>query len=164
MSNFLAFTYNLVKDARSYVDARVDNLKLRSIKGLSEGTSSLASLLLIFIVLGAFVTVLSFALVLLLGELLNSYALGAFIMAGVLLLLLVILLLCRKRLFKDNFVAMYTDVFYKKEEKPLGLRDQETLDDAIIQTEMRAKDCFSAETMSENMLSMLLRFLLKKRK
>jgi len=164
MSNFLGFTYNLVNETRTYVDAQIDNVKLRSIKGLSEGTSSLASLLLIFNVIGAFVIVLSFALVLLIGELLHSYALGALLVACVLLLVVVVLLLCRKRLFKDKFVSMYADVFYQKENKPLGLKDQETLDEVIVQNDSRIKDCFSTKHMSEDLLSLILRFLLKKRK
>lgn len=162
MSSFLAFTYNVFKEARCYVDAQVDNLKLRTIKGLSKGTSSLASLLIIFILFGTFVTVLSAAFVLWIGKALNNYVLGAFIVAGVLLIVIMVLYLLRKRLFHNWFVPMYTDVFYKKENKPLGLRDQETLDDAIIQTEMRANDCFSTEHISEDLLTMLLRFLLKK--
>lgn len=162
MNKFLTFTYNLVKDTRCYIDAQIDNVKLRTIKGLSQGTSSLASLLIIFILVGTFVTVLSLAFVIWLGKVLGNYALSAFIVAGVLLLIIVILFLLRKQLFRDKFVSMYADVFFRKENKPLGLRDQEALDEAIIQTEARAKDCFSPKKdIGENILSIILRLLLK---
>ena len=90
MSKFSAPADNLVSETRGYIDAQIDNVKLRTVKGLSQGTSAIASLLLIFIVANALVLALSFALVLWLGEVLDSYAGAAFIVAGILLLLLVV--------------------------------------------------------------------------
>lgn len=141
MSKLSAPADKLVRETTGYINAQFDDLKLRSIKGLSEGTSALAGLLLIFIMIGALVTAISFAFVLWIGELLNSYALGALIMAGILLLILVVLFLLRKSLFKDNFVTMYTNIFYQKEEsKPVGLKTQEGLDMAIWNAENRIKE------------------------
>ena len=140
MNKFLAPADHLVHETRGYIDAQIDNVKLRSVKGLSQGTSAIAGLLLIFIFIGALVTALSFAVVLWLGEVLHIYAKAAFIMAGVLLLVLVVLFLLRKHLFKNSFVSMYTDVFYQKENKPIGLKSQEGLDMAIHQAESRIKE------------------------
>ena len=140
MSRFLAPADNLVHETRCYIDAQIDNVKLRSVKGLSQGTSALAGFLLIFIFVGALVMALLFAVVLWLGEVLHSYAQAAFIMAGVLLLVLVVLILLRKHLFKNNFVSMYADVFYQKENNPIGLKSQEGLDIAIHQAESRIKE------------------------
>ena len=117
-NKFTAPVDKLVHKTTGYVNAQIDNVKLRSVKGLSQGTSAVASLLLIFIIVGALVTTLSFAVVLWLGELMGSYALAAFIMSGVLVIALVVLILLRKKLFKSNFISMYTDVFFQKEEKP----------------------------------------------
>lgn len=139
MNKFFAPADHLVQETRSYIDAQIDNVKLRSMKGLSQGTSAIAGLLLIFIFVGALVTALSFTVVLWLGELLHSYALAAFIMSGVLLLALLLLIVFRKSLFKDSFVSMYSDVFYQKESKPLGLKGQDDLDEAISRTESRIK-------------------------
>ena len=70
----------------------------------------------------------------------GSYAQAAFIMSGVLLLTIVVLILLRKKLFKSNFISMYTDVFFQKEEKPEGLETMEGLDIAIWNAETRIKD------------------------
>ncbi len=139
-NKFTAPVDKLVHKTTGYVNAQIDNVKLRSVKGLSQGTSAVAGLLLIFITVGALVTTLSFAVVLWLGELMGSYALAAFIMSGVLVIALVVLILLRKKLFKSNFISMYTDVFFQKEEKPEGLETMEGLDIAIWNAETRIKD------------------------
>lgn len=130
----------LVHKTTGYVDAQIDNVKLRSVKGLSQGTSAVAGLLLIFIIVGALVLTLSFGVVLWLGELIGSYAQAAFIMSGVLVIALVVLILLRKQLFKSNFISMYTDIFFQKESKPKGLETMEGLDIAIWNAETRVKD------------------------
>lgn len=140
MNKFTAPADKLVHEVTGYVNAQIDDVKLRSIKGLSQGTSALAGLLLIMIVVGAVITALSFAVVLWIGELLHSYAQAAFIMAGVWLLVLVVLFLLRKHLFKNSFVTMFTDVFYQKENKPVGLKTQEGVDIAIWHAESRIKE------------------------
>lgn len=130
----------LVHKTTGYVNAQIDNVKLRSVKGLSQGTSAVAGLLLIFIIVGALVLTLSFGVVLWLGELIGSYAQAAFIMSGVLVIALVVLILLRKQLFKSNFISMYTDIFFQKESKPKGLETMEGLDIAIWNAEKRIKD------------------------
>ena len=140
MNKFTAPADKLVHETTGYINAQLDDVKLRSIKGLSQGTSALASFLLIFIIVGAFVTALSFALVLWLGEALNSYALACLITAGVLLVVLAVFFLLRKQLFKNSFVAMYTDIFFPNENKPVGLKTQEGLDLAIKNAEIHIKD------------------------
>jgi cytochrome c biogenesis protein CcdA len=140
MSKLSAPADKLVHEITGYINAQIDDVKLRSIKGLSKGTSAVAGLLLIFIIIGALVTALSFALVLWLGEVLNSYALAALITAGVLLIVLVVLYLLRNHLFKNSFVDMYTDIFFQKENKPAGLKSQEGLDMALWHAESRIKE------------------------
>lgn len=141
MSRLSAPADKLVHETTGYINAQIDDVKLRSIKGLSEGTSAIAGLLLIFIFVGALVTALSFAFVLWIGELLHSYALAAVIMAGILLLVLVVLFLFRDKLFKNSFVTLYTNIFYQKEgNKPVGLKSMEGLDMAIYNAENRIKD------------------------
>lgn len=179
MNKFLAPADHLVQETRDYIDTQIDNVKLRSVKGLSQGTSTIAGLLLIFIVVGALVTTLSFAVVVWLGELLHSYAQAAFIMAGVLLLVLVLLFVLRKHLFKNSFVSMYTDIFYPKETKPLGLKGQDDLDEAIIRTESRIKkeeksinDAYAEmkefyspkNLLKESIISLIIRFFSEKKK
>jgi hypothetical protein len=139
-NKFTAPVDRLVHETTGYVNAQIDNVKLRSVKGLSEGTSAVAGLLVIFITVGALVTTLSFAIVLWLGELMGSYAQAAFIMSGLLVIAIVVLVLLRKQLFKSSFIGMYTDIFFQKESKPEGLKTMEGLDIAIWNTETRIKD------------------------
>ena len=139
-NKFTAPVDKLVHKTTGYVNAQIDNVKLRSVKGLSQGTSAVAGLLLIFITAGALVMTLSFAVVLWLGEMIGSYALAAFIMSGVLVIALVVLILLRKQLFKSNFISMYTDIFFQKEAKPKGLETMEGLDIAIWNAETRIQD------------------------
>ena len=139
-NKFTAPVDKLVHNPPGYVNAQIDNVKLRSVKGLSQGTSAVAGLLLIFITAGALVMTLSFAVVLWLGEMIGSYALAAFIMSGVLVIALVVLILLRKQLFKSNFISMYTDIFFQKEAKPKGLETMEGLDIAIWNAETRIQD------------------------
>lgn len=139
-NRFTAPVDKLVHETTGYINAQIDNVKLHSVKGLSQGTSAIAGLLLIFIIAGVFVITLSVGVVLWLGELMGSYAQAAFIMSGVLLLTIVVLILLRKKLFKSNFISMYTDIFFQKESKPEGLKTMEGLDMAIWNTETRIKD------------------------
>ena len=130
----------LVNKTKGYVNAQIDYVKLRSVKGLSQGTSAVAGLLVIFIIVGALVTTLSVAAVLWIGELIGNYALAALIMSGILLITLVVLILLRKQLFKSSFISMYTDIFFQKESKPESLKTMEGLDMAIWDAEKRIKD------------------------
>lgn len=109
MNNFTEPLNNLVKDGEQYVNTQMDSLKLHSIKGLSLGLSTVAALLLIFILGSVLLLALSFALVMWLGQLLGSYVLSAFIVAGVLLIALVVCLLLKDRLFKNTFVGPLRD-------------------------------------------------------
>ena len=139
-NKFTAPADRLVNKTKGYVNAQIDNVKLRSVKGLSQGTSAVAGLLVIFIIVGALVTTLSVAAVLWIGELIGNYALAALIMSGILLITLVVLILLRKQLFKSSFISMYTDIFFQKESKPESLKTMEGLDMAIWDAEKRIKD------------------------
>ena len=107
MNNFREPVNQLVQDGKRYVEVQLDSVKLRSIKGLSQGFSTVASLLLIFILGSVFVLALSFALVMWLGELMGSYVIAAFIVSGVLLLALVACILLRGKLFRNTFVGAF---------------------------------------------------------
>ena len=139
MSRLSHSTETLGQETKGYIDSQLDLVKLRSIKGLSQGTSAIVGLLLIFLIAGALMTVLLLALVLWLGEILKSYALASLIVAGVLLVLLVLLFARRRYLFRNSFVSMYTDVFVPEEAWPVGLDSMDSLDKAIGRTESRIR-------------------------
>ena len=77
-------------------------------------------------------TVLAFAGILLLGKVLDNYALGAFIVCGALLLVLIVLWLCRKRMFRDELAhnlsgkKNYEDLVRSEELVEARLEDNST--------------------------------------
>lgn len=97
-----------------YLDLRVDEIKLRTVDGLSVGVSSVLALMTI-IAAGAIASVaIAFGFVVLLGDLIGSWAASAFIVGGVFLALLVVLIILRKRLFRDLFVKLFISIFYEQ--------------------------------------------------
>lgn len=138
MSKFSQPVQHVVQGAGGYLDAQLDNIKLRTVKGLSKGTGALAGLLLISALVSVFLLALSFALVMWLGEVLESYALAGAIVAGGLFVILLVFILLRKRMFKNSFIGMYEDVLFEQPDK--SLNTQEKLDAAILRSEDRVKE------------------------
>ena len=133
-SNFARPAENLASDARNYVGAQWDNVKLRSVKALSAGTGKIFWVVLVFILVAVLVLTLSFAFVLWIGEALGSYAAGAFIVSGALLLILVVVFLLRKVLFRNTLVSSFVKSFF-----PHGnevARNQNDLEKAILRNEV----------------------------
>ncbi len=101
--------------ARRYMDMRLDELKLKTVDGLSVGVSRVLSLMVI-LMLGAIVLAsFAFGTVLLLGNLIGSWAAAAFIIGGVFLIAIVVILFVWKKLFTDIFVKLFIDIFYGNE-------------------------------------------------
>ncbi|MBQ9701480.1 MAG: phage holin family protein [Bacteroidales bacterium] len=138
MSKFSQPVQHVVQGAGGYLDAQLDNIKLRTVKGLSKGTGALAGLLLISALVSVFLLALSFALVMWLGEVLESYALAGAIVAGGLFVILLVFILLRKRMFKNSFIGMYEDVLFEQPDQ--SLNTQEKLDEAILRSEDRVKE------------------------
>ena len=99
-------------DVRNYLDLRLNELKLKTIDGLSIGVSRVLSMMLV-IMLGAIVlAAFAFGTVLLLGDLIGSWAVAAFIIGGLFLIVLALLLIYWKRLFVNIFVKLFISIFY----------------------------------------------------
>lgn len=105
---------DLAASATEYIDLKVDEVKLRTAKGLSVTLNSLL-LSFTFLSLGSIVLMsIAFGLVLLLGDIIGSYAAGAFIVAAFFLLLIFILFLLRKKLFINGLVKMFVRLFFEE--------------------------------------------------
>ena len=89
-------------NTKNYVDLRIEQLKLKGSDSASKVLAAVLAWVLIIAVALLLLTVLAFAGILLLGKVLDNYALGAFIVCGALLLVLIVLWLCRKRMFRDE--------------------------------------------------------------
>lgn len=104
-----------LSEARQYLDLKLDALKLQTVDALSVVVSRLlmmmAVLMLGAIVLAAF----AFGTVILLGQMIGNWAAAAFIIGGLFLVLLVLLLVFRRKVFLDMFVKLFIGIFYGNE-------------------------------------------------
>jgi hypothetical protein len=112
MNRFTQPAEQLTSEAKDYIDLRLDEVKLAAAKGLSVSVSKLVGLLLITSVATNLILVLAFGLVLILGEIIGSYAWAALIIAAILGVAVWILISKRDALFKNTFVPVFVKLFF----------------------------------------------------
>ncbi len=115
MSEFSRPMERLTDSAREYLDLRVDDLKLRTAKGLSISLNHLLSMILVLFCAMVFLLALAFGCILLLGQVIGSYALGAFIVAALFAVLTWVLFRMRGKLFLDGFIKMFVGLFFEED-------------------------------------------------
>ena len=114
-SRFTRPAEDFAKSAAEYIDLKVDEVKLRTAKGLSITLNQIL-LATLFLSLGSIVLMAAaFGSVLSLGDLVGRYAAGAFFVAGVFLPFMGILFLLRKLLILNRFVLMFITLFFSDE-------------------------------------------------
>ena len=113
MSDFTRPVEDLGQKTTEYIDLRVDELKLKTAKGLSLTLSKLLYMLLVLFVVSIIMISIAVGGVMWIGEMVGSYAGGAAIVAAFFLIVLGILVLLRKRLFRDTFVPLFIDLFFE---------------------------------------------------
>lgn len=163
MNKFTTPLDNLARDARAYIDASIDDVKLNAAKGLSQASCTLTSLILLFTVAGTFLLVLAAACVLWLGEILCSYSLAAFATAGALLLVLLILFLLRNHLFKNTYRALFLNLFFPanapKEELDIVLlknqAEKNKQEAKLTRSYMYARDYYSPSRIAGEALGLI---------
>ena len=117
MSNFSKPAEDLSREAKEYIDLQIENVKLRTAKGLSVTASKLVGFILIIGVASSLMLALSFGLILLIGELIGSYAWSAIGVAVLLGIGLWILIRKRDSLFKDTFVPLFIKLFFNDDDE-----------------------------------------------
>ncbi|MGM9764677.1 MAG: hypothetical protein ACI3ZQ_11720 [Candidatus Cryptobacteroides sp.] len=113
-NDFTKPAQDLGKTAAEYVDLKIDELKLRTAKGLSVASQKLIVAILLITLAGIVLTAAAFGGVLLIGKLINDYAAGAFIVAGFFLIVLIVLFLLRNKLFMGGLVNMFVRLFFEE--------------------------------------------------
>ena len=82
---------DLAGSTADYINLKIDEVKLRTAKGLSLTLNRLFLALLFFHLGSIVLTALGFGAILLIGDLVGSYSAGAFIVAGAFLLVIALL-------------------------------------------------------------------------
>ena len=116
MTRFTEPAEDLSRRAKDYIDLRLDDVKLRAAKGLSITASKLVAFFLIIGVGTSLILALSFGLILLLGELIGSYAWSALGVSPLRPVGLWILIRRRDHLFKDTFVPLFINLFFNDDD------------------------------------------------
>lgn len=101
----------LVGDVKRYAALKTDEYKLRTTRGLAAAFGQVLSYLLIFVVLSIVLGLLAYAQLQWLNSLVGA-PWGTLIVLGVFLVLLVLLIIFRRKLFRNIFVRLFIDVFY----------------------------------------------------
>lgn len=105
----------LAESSAQYIDLKVDEVKVRTAKGLSIALNRLLVAILLLTLCSIVLMSVAFGGVLLLGDLIGSYAAGAFIVAAIFLVLLIVLFLLRDKLFLNGLVRMFVRLFFEEE-------------------------------------------------
>lgn len=105
----------LAESAAQYIDLKVDEVKVHTAKGLSIALNRLLVAILLLTLCSIVLMSAAFGGVLLLGDLIGSYAAGAFIVAAIFLVLLIVLFLLRDKLFLNGLVRMFVRLFFEEE-------------------------------------------------
>ena len=138
-------------NTRDYIDLRIEQFKLKGTDTASQALGALLAWILIIAIALMVLTVLAFGGILLLGKALGNYALGAFIVGGGLLLVLLVLWICRKNLFRGTFIRLLSDE-----------RDVRELERAQELNAVRLMDADSSDTLGLGNLGLrALRILLR---
>jgi len=100
-----------MEKTKTYINLRIDEVKLKVMKGISTTFSRLFSFLLLLAVFIILLGLISVALVQWLNGIFEA-PLGTLMVAGLFLVLFVVLLLCRKRLFRNTFIKPLAETFF----------------------------------------------------
>jgi len=117
MGEFTKPLEDLSKNAAEYVDMKVEDVKLRTVKGLSVAMNKLIVAIILLFVASIVLTAAALGCTLLLGDLIGSYAGGAFIVSGIFLIILIILYSVRNKMFLNSFVRMFLNLFFTDDEE-----------------------------------------------
>lgn len=121
MSEFTRPAQETLEAAREYADSKADELKLQVAKGMSESVTRIITILVLVLVASTLLLVLSFGLILLLGQMMGGkYAFAALLVAAVIGIVLALLIVFRDRLFRNTFVPVFVKLFFPLDDDKAG--------------------------------------------
>ncbi|MDD7454720.1 MAG: hypothetical protein PUK70_00475 [Bacteroidales bacterium] len=112
MIDFAKQIEDLGQRAKDYADLQITDVKLRTVKGLSIALGKLVYIQVLILILAVLLIALAIGGLFLLGDLVGSTTVAAFIIVGIFLIAFIVLLLLRKRLFRDTFVPLFVKLFF----------------------------------------------------
>ncbi len=96
-----------------YVDLKLDEIKLKTAKGLSITLQKVLVAILLLSLVNIVLIAAAIGGVLILGHIIDNYAAGAFIIAGVFAIITLVLYMLRKKLFINSFVKTFINIFFE---------------------------------------------------
>jgi len=155
MSEFTKPVEDLGRSAKDYVDLKVEDVKLRLVKGLSLSLGKMLSMILVLFLCSIVLFALAIGLILLIGQAIDNYAAGAFIVAGFFALIGLVVYLFRKKLFVSSFIGMMGDLGKVSSLSELDKR-QDEVKDGIIRKEEEISYRFSGLREAYSPLNMFM--------
>lgn len=113
MADFTKPFDDLTSEAKEYVNLQIDDLKLRTVKGLSVTLGRLLWMILLLFVISVVLLAAAFGLVVLLGDAIGSLAGAAFLVAGGFLVLAAVVWFLKDRIFTSSLVRMFAKFFFE---------------------------------------------------
>lgn len=110
---------NLKDSAKEYFGLKRDAVKLSMVENLSVILNQFLSTFVLLIVFLVAIVFLAAAGNRWLGDILDNQAAASLITGGLFLVLFLVLFLLRKKLFINNFVRTFSQVFFKDEDNEL---------------------------------------------
>lgn len=101
-------------DARAYIKTRTLLGKLRIIGGISRVLGLFLLVLTLVLLIFCITALCSVALIVALGNCMSTWA-AALVVAGLYLLLLILAIVYRKKLFINPFVGLLSNIFFEEE-------------------------------------------------
>ncbi len=93
-----------------YLTLRTDDFRKRMVSGLSEGFSRVLAMIVVVMLLMIAIALFAFGAVAMIGDLIGSWGLAAFMVGGVCLIGVLILFMLRKKLFSRMFSNVFSEL------------------------------------------------------
>lgn len=110
----MAENHNLLNSLSSalgeYLNLKADDFRKKTVSGLAIGFSRALSIIILAMLLMIIIFVISFALIVVIGNAIGSWSGAAFIIGGVYIIAFAVLYLMRKKLFVGVFTNLFQGV------------------------------------------------------